>query len=81
MSLQFYHYVHTIDHKLGFQEVLAETDDVDNCSGIVAMTLWGQWTYAMYALLFHLPSILISNDVSPTATAMVAAPILKLCDP
>lgn len=48
----------TIDYKSGFQEVSAETDAVDNCCGIVVITLWGQQMYAMYALLFHFPSIL-----------------------
>ena len=34
----------------------------------------------MYVLLFHLPSILINDEGSPTTAAVVAAPILKLCD-
>ena len=59
--------------------MVAEADAVDNRCGIVAMTLQGQRTYATYALLFHLPSILITNSVSPTAAAVVAALILKLC--
>ena len=56
--------------------MLAETDAVESRCGIVAMTLSGQWTYAMYALLFHLPSVLINDGVSPTAAALMAAPIL-----
>ena len=70
----------TVHHKSGFQEVLAETDAVESRCGIVAMTLSGQWMYAIYALLFHFPSVLINDGVSPTAAAVVAAPILKLCD-
>ena len=58
----------------------AETDAVESYCGIVVMTLSGQWTYAMYALLFHLPSVLIIYGVSPTAAAVVAAPTLKLCE-
>ena len=34
----------------------------------------------MYMLLFHLPNILISAGAKPTAAAVVAAPILKLCE-
>ena len=34
--------------------------------------------HPMYALLFHLPNILISDGVSPIEAAVVAAPILKL---
>ena len=37
--MQVCHYVHTIYHKSGFQEVLAETDAVDKFCGTVAMTL------------------------------------------
>ena len=58
----------------------AETDAVDNLCRIVAITLSGQRMYAMYALLFHLPRVLINDGVSQTAAAVVAAPILKLCD-
>ena len=60
--------------------MLAETDAVESHCGIIAMTLSGQWTYAMYMLLFHLPSVLINDDISPTAAAVVAAPTLKLCE-
>lgn len=55
----------------------AETDAVDNCCGIVAMR---QRMYAMYALVFHLLNVLISDGAKPTAAAVVAAPIPKLCD-
>ena len=48
--------------------------------GIVAMTLSGQWMYAIYALLFHLSRVLINAGVSPTTAAVLATPILKLCD-
>ena len=58
----------------------AETDAVDNLCGIVTVTLSGQQMYAMYALLFYLPRVLNNDGVSPTAAAVVAAPILKLCD-
>ena len=44
------------------------------------MTLSGQQTYAMYVLLFHLPSVLINDAVSPTVAAVVAAPTIKLCE-
>ena len=54
-----------------------ETDAVDNRCGIVAMT---QRTYIMYASLFHHPSVLINDGASPTVAAVVAAPILKLCN-
>ena len=57
----------------------AETNAVDNL-GIVVITLSGQWTYTMYVLLIHLPRVLINDRVSSTAAAVVAAPILKLCD-
>ena len=80
MLMHFCHCVNTVHHKLGFQEVLAETDAVESRCGIVVMTLSGQWMYAMYVLLFHLPSVLINDGVNPTAAAVVAAPILKLCD-
>ena len=60
--------------------MLAETDAVENHCEIAAMTLSGQWTYAMYVLLFHLPTVLINDGVSPTAAAVVAVLILKLCD-
>ena len=80
MLMHFCHCVNTVHHKSGFQDVLAETDAVERRCGIVAMTLSGQWMYAMYALLFHLPSVLINDGVSPTAAAVVAAPILKLYD-
>ena len=59
----------------------AESDPVESHCGIVAMTLSGQWTYAMYVLLFHLPSVLIDDGVNPTAAAAVlASPTLKLCE-
>lgn len=58
----------------------AETDVVDKHCRIVVMTLQGEWMYAMYALLFYLPSVLITDGVSPTAAAVVAVPILELCD-
>ena len=80
MLTQVRHHVHTVNHKSGFQEVSAETDAVDKCCGTVAMTLCGQRAYVIYALLFHRPSVLISDGASPTAVAVVAAPILKLCD-
>ena len=57
MLMHFCHCVITVHHKSGFQEVLAETDAVESLCGIVAMTLSGQLMYAMYALLFHLPSV------------------------
>ena len=79
MLMHFCHCVNAVHHKSGFQEVLAETDAVESFYGIIAMTLSGQWTYAMYALLFHHPSVLINDGASPTAAA-VATPILKLCD-
>ena len=62
-----------------FQELSAETDAVDNC-WIVVITLWGQWTYAIYALLFHYCSVLINDGVSLTAAAVVATSIQKLHD-
>ena len=34
--------------------------------------------YAMYALLFHLSNVLITDIVTQIAAAVVAAPILKL---
>ena len=78
--MHFCCYVNTVHHKSGFQEVMAETDAVESHCGIVVMTLSGQWMYAMYVLLLHLPSVLINDGVCPTAAAVVAAPILKLCD-
>ena len=60
--------------------MLAETDAVESCGGIVAMTLSGKQTYTMHALLFYLPSVLINDVVSLTAATVVAAPTLKLCE-
>ena len=58
----------------------AETNAVESCCEIVTMRLSGQQVYTKYALLFHFPSVLINGGISPTAAAVVAAPILKLCD-
>ena len=60
--------------------MLAETNTVESRCGIVAITFSGQWTCAMYALLFHLPSVLINDGVSPNAAAVVAPTTLKLCE-
>ena len=79
--MQFWHYAHTTVHKSGFQEVSAETDAVDSLCGIVAITLSGSGCMPyMHYILFHLPRVIFNDGVSPTAAAVVAAPILKLCD-
>ena len=52
----------------------------DRVFGTGTITQIGQRTYDKYALLDHLPSVFINQLGSPTAVAVVAVLILKLCE-
>ena len=56
------------------------TNADDRVFGTEAITSIGQRTYDKYTLLDHLPSVFINQGGSPAAAAVVAAPILKLCE-
>ena len=56
------------------------TNADDRVFGSEAITSIGQRMYDKYALLDHLLSVFINQVGSPAIAAVVAAPILKLCE-